>query len=1250
MRKWNVTGCKGAWTGGHSRDWCFSRFFCKLPIFSCLPVVMTTQTPARTLATLMASTFLTGWIRGQDATIMEIENIVQTSVGGKHAWTKAVQHQSLAAGDRLRTRQRSRATVGLTGLYTVRIDQFTTLEITPGLRNAKKPQLDLIGGAAFIFSRERNGEMDIRMPTMNAALRGTQLFAQALQGGRSFIQVLEGRVELHNAAGRLLLESGEAGEAAPGRAPRRTAVINAHNILQWALYYPAVLDPADLGLRQDEARAVAESLAAYRRGDLLEAVRTHPGHAPESAAGRLYHAAVLLAVGRLDEARNLLAGVPRSHPGRRALDRMIAAVLHEPAAEWPGGSIKTAAEALAESYHLQSRAKLEPARLAALRATELAPRNGYAWTRLAELEFSAARHKAARAAIDKGLALTPDNARAHALRGFILCAENRLGAARTSFENSVRLDGGFGNGWLGLGLTKIKNGDLAGGRVDLQTAATVEPTSSIFHSYLGKAMSRDGRKEEAAKDLKLARILDPNDPTPLLYSAIDKQQNNRTNAAIADLEESLRLNDNRRIYRSAFLLDQDRAVRSANLATIYQNAGMKEVAVREATRAVESDYTNPSAHLFLANSFNALRDPDRVLLRYETPWFNELLLANLLSPVGGGPLSQFVSQQEYSKLLEADGIGGSLTTEWRSTGDLRSTASVFETHGNVSYGIDACYRTDNGDRPNSAMDLREIYAQLKWQATPDDIFYFLGKWATQKNGDLFETYNNKPESPGFKFTENQQPGLLLAGWNHRWAPGSNTLFLGGRLSAGQSVSDPRSNQFLIDRDTSGMDAAFLQQVATMNNPAVVGPDGKSLVYSPQLLEAIAPYIGTGALYNPFGAPPVHDAIFAFQTRRKLDIYSAEIQHIEQSDRNTLLLGGRWQQGRIETDSRLTFLSPAYTGGFALPAADQHIETDFRRTGLYLYDYWKVLPHLTLIGGVTWDSIEHPDNFRNPPVNDLQRKEDHLSGKFGFTYEPSRWFTLRGAAAQGMGGLSFDESVRLEPAQLAGFNQAYRTVISESLAGSVEAPLYQTMGISAEGTLPTRTWWGVALNVIDQQVTRTLGTFTGYDMGVFPITPAYFPSSTRQHLDYREQSLGITLNQLIGDEFSIGLGYRLTKSELRSTLPELRPLPDADLTDKATLQELSLYANWNSPGGFFAHLEANGFYQSLDDDPARGLHRSGDRFVQFNAWAGYRFKRNLCDVTAGVLNLGGTDYQLSPLNPHGEIARDRTFFVRCRLSF
>jgi len=1212
--------------------------------------------PMRKIGTLMLAILcLPAVAHARDAEILEIENQVQTAPAKTTAWRSAAVKETLKVGDRVRTRQRSRATLALTGLYTVRLDQFTTVEITPALISAEKPRLDLSGGAAFIFSREPAGEIDIRLPAANAALRGTQLHVRVREDGTSHIQVLEGRVDLENPQGKIVLLAGEAGEAAIGRAPRKTAVIEAKNLLQWALYYPAVVDPSELRLPESKA------LAAYRRGNLLDAVAALPANPPAGHDARVFHAGTLLAVGRIDQARGALAAVPATHPGKRALLRMIQAVHGRDGNAWAANAITTASEALAESYFLQSRTRLAEATEAARDATRLSPDNGFAWTRLAELEFSAGRDREALAAVTKGLDLTPENPRAHALMGFILSARNRIADARAAFERAVALDGAFGNGWLGLGLVKIKQGDLDGGRADLQTAASVEPTMSIFHSYLGKAMSQDGRKDEAEKDLEFARFLDPNDPTPPLYMAIEKQRVNRTNEAIADLEESIRLNDNRRLFRSGFLLDQDRAVRSANLARIYQAAGMREVAVREATRAVESDYTNPSAHLFLANSYNALRDPDRILLRYETPWFNELLLANMLAPVGGGPLSQFVSQQEYSKLLEADGVGGSLVSEWRENSDFRTTASAFATHGNLSYGIDANYRDHPGDRPNSDIDLREIYAQLKWQAGPDDSFYFLGKWAEQRNGDLFQTYDNQPVSPGFRFEEDQSPGLLLAGWNRRWRPGSHTLVLLSRQAATQRLTDPVSSQALVLRDTDAMRPGFITTnmfgFDQFTDPALAGsvtmnPDG-SLNYSQALLDGINPYLGSGQLLD------LQSRKFDFMTRREWSIYGAEIQHIEQLERHTILLGGRWQQGTINTRTRLTYIDDPFVGGFSSPAALQSVDTDYRRAGLYAYDYWRVLPSLTLAAGISWDHIERPANFRNPPVSSGQITDERVSGKLGFTWQPSDRFTLRGTATQGIGGLSFDESVRLEPSQVAGFNQAFRTVLSESVAGSVEAPRYNILGLAAEGKLTGRTWWGVSAGLIDQKVVRDIGVFTGYDAGVFPNTPAYFADTERQRLDYLETSAALTLNHLIGDEFAVGARYRITRSELETSYPGLQPLLP-DLTDTATLQELSIYADWNSPTGWFAHIEANAYHQKLNRQDTYERQRTtvipnlpardGDSFIQLNAWAGYRFRDNLCEITAGVLNITGNDYRLSPLSPRGEIPRDRTFFVSCRMSF
>src|SRR5207244_13152494 len=134
---------------------------------------------------------------------------------------------------------------------------------------------------------------------------------------------------------------------------------------------------------------------------------------------------------------------------------------------------------------------------------------------------------------------------------------------------------------------------------------------------------------------------------------------------VGNLEKSKEVNENRRLFRSKLLLDEDQAVRGANLASVYQDAGIftwnKNVAVsdwsvREASRAVNYDYANYSAHQFLANSYDALRDPTRFNLRYETVWFNELLLANLLAPVGAGSVSQDISQQEYFKMFQVNRI------------------------------------------------------------------------------------------------------------------------------------------------------------------------------------------------------------------------------------------------------------------------------------------------------------------------------------------------------------------------------------------------------------------------------------------------------------------------------------------------------------------------------------------------------------------------------------------------------------------
>src|SRR6185503_12825942 len=250
--------------------------------------------------------------------------------------------------------------------------------------------------------------------------------------------------------------------------------------------------------------------------------------------------------------------------------------------------------------------------------------------------------------------------------------------------------------------------------------------------------------------------------------------------AIRDLEQSQNLNNNRSVFRSGFLLDQDRAVRSANLAGIYRDAGMPEVSVREATRAVNSDYANYSAHLFLANSYNELRDPKQINLRYETPWLSEYLLANLLAPVGAGTLSQTVSEQDYSKLFERDGVGVASSTEYFSRGDWVQSGAQYGHLGNLGYALNTTYRSENGQRQNNDQEQLTLSLQLKHQLTAQETAYLQAIYYDASGGDLAQYYDPNSARTGLRTRETQEP-LMLLGYQHEWRPGVHTLVVAGRF-------------------------------------------------------------------------------------------------------------------------------------------------------------------------------------------------------------------------------------------------------------------------------------------------------------------------------------------------------------------------------------------------------------------------------------------------------------------------------------
>lgn len=1149
-----------------------------------------------------------------EASLLAVSGTIEIAPAGTSSWRPGARGQALHLGDQVRTGKNSRATIRLSNLSIIRLYELTTMTVQPPKAEAQNTAIEVKSGAAYFFDRDKPNETQFQTPSSSGAIRGTEFNLAVDAAGRMDLSLLDGLVAISNAEGSVQLQSGERVVTEKGRPPQKTPLINSIDVIQWTLYYPAVLDPDELGLSAPGQHDLAASLSAYRSGDLLEALAAYPaGHSDGLETERVYHAALLLAVGNVAGAQSILNG---SFDERRpaalaeALREMIAAVKNTP---WtPRSSPTLASEWLAASYEAQSRRDLPEALRRARQAVAIAPRFGFAQERLAELEFGFGHADAALAALRLALQLSPRNAQAQALKGFALASQNRIAAAQKAFELAIALDSSLANGWLGRGLTRIRQGDVNGGRKDLETAAALEPNRAFLRSYLGKAWALDRplqfgwNTHLAYRELGLAMKLDPNDPTAWLYAALLDDQRNEVNQAIADLEHSEALNDNRAVFRSKFLLDQDAAVRSANLAQVYEDAGLNDVAVRESTKAVDYDYANYSAHLFLSESYDALQDPKREDLRYQTPWEDELLLANILAPVGAGVLSQNISQQEYSKLFQADGLGISSETQFFSRGAWLENASQYGTMRDFSYSFDAYYYTDPGWRPNNSIDSSDFDAEVKMQLSPKDTLYAEIERTEVDAGDVFEHYNyNLPEKlylgdvlatpgydPTFHSEEIQDPNVV-AGYHRDWGTGNHTLVLYRTL---QDYVSTGSGEFTAPIVSS---AAFLQPYTLSNN-----------------------------------------------LERTSELNSLEVQHIYQNDWQNIIVGGRYQNENIQSADMMT-APPPNTGAVANVT---RVRSDFERLSFYGYYQLTLFDTLRLTAGATYDWEHFPLNIENPPFSAAETDRARLSPKAGADWTFWDNTRLRAEYAKSMSGLFNDSSTLIEPSQIAGFNQEYRNLIPESSGfGTPPAAQFETWGLGIDHKFPTGTYVDVEGRLLTSRGGQLLG---GWNSGIVLNPLVASGATTAQWMQseyFQEKDAFASVSQLIGKDLAVGTQYSLTSVDLTSrvfTPPGTINASDYDLHEDSTLNGLTLFANYYVPCGFFAEVQGRWW----DQYNIEGMNEPGDDFWQLNLYAGYRFPRRHAEVTVGVQNVTGQDYRVDPVTYFLEQAHTRTFVASFKFNF
>lgn len=678
------------------------------------------------------------------ARLASVHGLVEVQLATQAQWRPATAGEAFCEDVSVRVGDGASAALELANDTVLRLAGLSAASIrqTP---NAPTPTAHIERGRGHFLSRTRQ-RFDASTPYLNAAIDGTEfLLIAAPEADELFL--FEGRVTV---GGRQLIP-GQSLRVTPGGTGELRLAVRSREGLEWALHYPRLT--ASTSLIQAQARLAAGDAAAAA---LLAASAAGSPDAAERAQARALQTVIALAQG--DTA---------------AADRFSAEAVTlagDQANPW-----------LARSYAQQALFDLPAARQSAARAAELAHGDSLPGLRLAELELAGGNHRAARQLAQAAVG-GPQAALALRTLGFADLLADDAASAQDNFEQATALDPLDPLSRLGLGLALIRRNQLPAGRRQMEIAVSLDPGQSLLRSYLAKAYLSERRDHPAQAELGRAKALDPADPTPWFYEALGLLADNRPVEALASLEESMKRNDNRAVYRSTLQLDEDLAARQAGAGRVYEALGFGQLAQRRGAESLAADPTDFSAHRLLADSYLGVPD-------HETGRLSELLQAQLWQPQNVMPLQPqaraedlgirqgAVSLQsglnEYTPLFVRDGVTALASGVGGGDGLFSDDLMATVLAGPLSISAAQFHYATDGFRDNAdqKIDLYDLFAH--WRVTPDTGVQVEARRGREERGDIgLYPFDDVDSSTLRQFRDRDTYRL---GLRHDWAPGNSTL-------------------------------------------------------------------------------------------------------------------------------------------------------------------------------------------------------------------------------------------------------------------------------------------------------------------------------------------------------------------------------------------------------------------------------------------------------------------------------------------
>ncbi len=481
-------------------------------------------------------------------------------------WRVVDLNQDLLDGDVLRTNATGQLAILFSDHTQIRLGRNSALQVKK-MSATGDTILNLQSGTIWARAQRGGQGLTVETPAAAAAIRGTD-WTMTVEGARTSMIVLEGRVSLTNPQGSVDVNEGEGAVATIGQAPHKLISVNPDDREQM-LFYLDLRDGFGLmptsPLRADRMATERRRLLALPPGrrtteDWLELAEVQSAFDGRQAAaatlqnirGRklsvaqqarvdLLDATIAGSEKRYDDAAKLFArALPHLDPTRRNMAqyggyfaRSLADPSHfEPPPANTTGPYGAIMQAYTTGFLENPRAAIEIIRKAEQRYPD-DPTLPAIRAQLAQLIDDRAQMKEA---ADRSLSLDPDHPMALAARaGYRAAYESDINGALADLNRAIELAPGASGTLNSLGLLQSSRDANGEAEEAFKKAIELDPQDPLLHANLAILYLDQARMKEAKREIDTAIALDPSFDIALLARGRYYLQTGERDKALEDL-------------------------------------------------------------------------------------------------------------------------------------------------------------------------------------------------------------------------------------------------------------------------------------------------------------------------------------------------------------------------------------------------------------------------------------------------------------------------------------------------------------------------------------------------------------------------------------------------------------------------------------------------------------------------------------------------------------------------------------------